>query len=154
MELKEKELKAKEAELRKLEADLRSTGALKPTKNWPKCYPITHHDIAGEVRSTSQDDAHQYIVTIVLLSKYTVVAMTLEWNDFWNFQVPNLRCVNDISLLIHLSQKFLSNFEMSRSPSSFCGGVIPTVCVLSRYLLENRPWSDPHTGAFLGCLSA
>ncbi len=49
LDLKEKELRAKEAELRKLEQDLRSTGALKPEKNWPPCCAFTHHDIAGEV---------------------------------------------------------------------------------------------------------
>ncbi len=54
LDLKEKELRAKEAELRKLEQDLRSTGALKPEKNWPPCCAFTHHDIAGEV----SHDAH------------------------------------------------------------------------------------------------
>jgi hypothetical protein len=49
LDLKEKELRAKEAELRKLETDLRATGALRPEKNWPRCCPFTHHDIAGEV---------------------------------------------------------------------------------------------------------
>lgn len=52
LDLKEKELRAKEAELRKLEEGLRSTGALKPEKNWPRCCPFTHHDIAGEVHTT------------------------------------------------------------------------------------------------------
>ena len=50
LDLKEKELRAKEAELRKLETELRATGALRPEKNWPRCCPFTHHDIAGEVR--------------------------------------------------------------------------------------------------------
>ena len=49
LDLKERELRAKEAELRKLETDLRATGALRPEKNWPRCCPFTHHDIAGEV---------------------------------------------------------------------------------------------------------
>ena len=49
LNMKEKELRAKEAELRKLEQDLRSTGGLKPEKNWPPCCAFTHHDIAGEV---------------------------------------------------------------------------------------------------------
>ena len=49
LDLKEKELRAKEAELKKVQEDLRRTGALRPEKNWPMCYPITHHDIAGEV---------------------------------------------------------------------------------------------------------
>ena len=50
LDLKEKELRAKEAELRKLETELRATGALRPEKNWPRCCPFTHHDIAGEVQ--------------------------------------------------------------------------------------------------------
>ena len=49
LDLKEKELRAKEAELRKMEEGLRSTGALRPEKNWPKCCPFVHHDIPGEV---------------------------------------------------------------------------------------------------------
>ena len=53
LNLKEKELRAKEAELRKLEQDLRSSGGLKPEKNWPPCCAFTHHDIAGEVNTSS-----------------------------------------------------------------------------------------------------
>lgn len=50
LDAKEAELRAKEAELKKAEDQLRRTGALQPEKNWPPCYPITHHDIAGEAR--------------------------------------------------------------------------------------------------------
>ena len=53
LNLKEKELRSKEAELRKLEQDLRSSGGLKPEKNWPPCCAFTHHDIAGEVDAPS-----------------------------------------------------------------------------------------------------
>ncbi len=56
LDLKEKELRAKEAELRKLETELRATGALRPEKNWPRCCPFTHHDIAGEVRSCEAEN--------------------------------------------------------------------------------------------------
>ena len=58
LDLKEKELRAKEAELRKLEQDLRSTGALKPEKNWPPCCAFTHHDIAGEVATLLEPPLH------------------------------------------------------------------------------------------------
>ena len=53
LNLKEKELRSKEAELRKLEQDLRSSGGLKPEKNWPPCCAFTHHDIAGEASASS-----------------------------------------------------------------------------------------------------
>lgn len=36
--------------MKKAEDELRRTGALRPEKNWPPCYPILHHDIAGEAR--------------------------------------------------------------------------------------------------------
>ena len=50
LDLKEKELAAKEAELKKWEENLRASGQLKPTKNWPRCFPLVHHDIPGDVR--------------------------------------------------------------------------------------------------------
>ena len=53
LDLKEKELAAREEELKKQQEELVKAGALKPKKNWPKCFPITHHDIDGEVRLTS-----------------------------------------------------------------------------------------------------
>lgn len=46
---REAELNAREAELKRWEADLRSSGRLRPKKNWPKCCPITVMDIKGEV---------------------------------------------------------------------------------------------------------
>ena len=49
LDLKEKELNAREAELARKEEELRKAGALVPKKNWPICYPILHHDIAGDV---------------------------------------------------------------------------------------------------------
>ena len=49
LDQKEKELNAREALLSKQEKDLLASGALKPKKNWPRCYPITYHDIAGDV---------------------------------------------------------------------------------------------------------
>ena len=49
LDLREKELAAREAELAKTQEELRLSGAIKPKKNWPRCYPITHHDIKGEV---------------------------------------------------------------------------------------------------------
>ena len=48
LDRREAELRAKEAEVKKAEDELRRTGALRPEKNWPPCYPILHHDIAGE----------------------------------------------------------------------------------------------------------
>lgn len=50
LDRREAELRAKEAEVKKAEDELRRTGALRPEKNWPPCYPILHHDIAGEAR--------------------------------------------------------------------------------------------------------
>ena len=49
LDLKEKELNAKEAELKRQQDQMIADGTLKPKKNWPKCYPVTRHDIAGEV---------------------------------------------------------------------------------------------------------
>jgi hypothetical protein len=46
---REAELNAREAELKRWEADLRSSGRLRPKKNWPKCCPVTVMDIRGEV---------------------------------------------------------------------------------------------------------
>lgn len=45
---REAELNAREAELKRWEADLRSSGRLRPKKNWPKCCPITVMDIKGQ----------------------------------------------------------------------------------------------------------
>ncbi len=49
LDLKEKELNAKEAELKRQQEQMIADGTLKPKKNWPKCYPVTRHDIDGEV---------------------------------------------------------------------------------------------------------
>ena len=49
LDLKEKELNAREAELKQREEELRRAGGLTKKKNWPRCYPIAHHDIAGDV---------------------------------------------------------------------------------------------------------
>ena len=49
LNLKEKELAAKEVELKKWEEKLKAAGQLKPTKNWPRCFPLVHHDIPGDV---------------------------------------------------------------------------------------------------------
>ena len=54
LDLKEKDLAAREEELKKQHEELVKSGALKPKKNWPKCFPITHHDIDGEVRLTAR----------------------------------------------------------------------------------------------------
>lgn len=48
LNLKEKELNAREKELKEQERRLLADGSLKPKKNWPRFYPITNHDIAGE----------------------------------------------------------------------------------------------------------
>lgn len=53
MDLKEKELNAREAELKEQQRKMIADGTLKPKKNWPKFYPITRHDIAGEVTGFS-----------------------------------------------------------------------------------------------------
>lgn len=45
---REAELNAREAELKRWEADLRSSGRLRPKKNWPKCCPFTVMDIKGQ----------------------------------------------------------------------------------------------------------
>jgi multidrug efflux pump subunit AcrA (membrane-fusion protein) len=50
LDRREAELRAKEEQLKRAEEALRRTGALAPEKNWPPCYPILHHDIAGEAR--------------------------------------------------------------------------------------------------------
>lgn len=46
---READLNAREAELKRWEADLRSSGRLKPKKNWPRCCPIAVMDIQAEV---------------------------------------------------------------------------------------------------------
>ena len=50
---KEAELAAKEKQLKELEKKLIETGALKK-KNWPRCYPMLHHDIPGEIPEKSR----------------------------------------------------------------------------------------------------
>ena len=52
LDLKEKELNAREAELKRQQDELIASGAIKPKKNWPICYPIVHHDIKGEVTTS------------------------------------------------------------------------------------------------------
>ncbi|KAK9846272.1 hypothetical protein WJX81_000509 [Elliptochloris bilobata] len=54
LDRREAELRGKEAEIKKVEDELRRTGALRPEKNWPPCYPILHHDIAGEIPADQQ----------------------------------------------------------------------------------------------------
>ena len=49
LDLREKELAAREAELKRQQDALIASGAIKPKKNWPICYPVTHHDIKGDV---------------------------------------------------------------------------------------------------------
>ncbi|KAK9866559.1 hypothetical protein WJX84_008606 [Apatococcus fuscideae] len=51
---REAELNAKEEQLKKWEQELRSNGNLRPKKNWPRCWPILHHDIAGDVPADNQ----------------------------------------------------------------------------------------------------
>jgi len=50
---KEAELAAKEKNLREREKDLESRGGGKK-KNWPVCFPLLHHDIAGEIPEKSK----------------------------------------------------------------------------------------------------
>ena len=51
LDLKEKELNAREQELKRQQEQMIADGTLKPIKNWPKCYPVTKHDIDGEVKT-------------------------------------------------------------------------------------------------------
>ena len=54
---REKELNKREKELAKKEEDLRrreeavaaAGGVVKEVKNWPRCFPIIHHDIDGDI---------------------------------------------------------------------------------------------------------
>lgn len=46
---KEAELLAREKDLTSREAELRRMGAKFPRKNWPVCFPLIHHDIAGDI---------------------------------------------------------------------------------------------------------
>lgn len=55
LDLKEKELNAREQELKQKQEQMIKDGILKPTKNWPKCFPITKHDIDGEVSHLDKD---------------------------------------------------------------------------------------------------
>jgi len=51
---KEAELAQKEAQLKKLESELKASGATLKKRNWPICYPLWHHDIAGEIPEKSR----------------------------------------------------------------------------------------------------
>lgn len=51
---READLNAREAELKRWEADLRSSGRLRPKKNWPKCCPVTVMDIRGDRAAKQQ----------------------------------------------------------------------------------------------------
>lgn len=47
---REKELAKKEEELRRREQAVQEAGGVvKEVKNWPRCYPIIHHDIKGDI---------------------------------------------------------------------------------------------------------
>eukprot|EP00955_Chlamydomonas_euryale_P043495 352598-Chlamydomonas_euryale.AAC.28 len=50
---REKELEAKELRLKELEDELRVAGGFQK-KNWPICWPILYHDIAGEIPEQSR----------------------------------------------------------------------------------------------------
>lgn len=74
---KEAELIAKEKQLKELEKKLVDTGALKK-KNWPFCYPILYHNIAGEVPEGSRRIVREgYMAWFGLL-------ICLSWNLFCN----------------------------------------------------------------------
>lgn len=60
---READLNAREAELKRWEADLRSSGRLKPKKNWPRCCPVAVMDIQAEVPV-----ALQSVVSVAYLS--------------------------------------------------------------------------------------
>lgn len=75
LDIKEKELAAREAELNRREEELRKAGALVPKKNWPICYPILHHDIAGDVPAEKQRMVRQaYFSWLGFL-----IAVTFNW---------------------------------------------------------------------------
>lgn len=70
---KEAELVAREKDLGSREAELRRAGALAPRKNWPMCFPLIHHDIAGDIPKESQGQVRLaywcYLVSLQPLSK-------------------------------------------------------------------------------------
>jgi secretory carrier-associated membrane protein len=52
---REAEVNRREAELRRLELELRNApGGRSSIKNWPKCCPVIHHDIAGDIPANMQ----------------------------------------------------------------------------------------------------
>ncbi|GFH11500.1 secretory carrier-associated membrane protein, partial [Haematococcus lacustris] len=53
LQKREAAVKAKEEELRRRENELALAGGLKK-KNFPWCFPLWHHDIAGEIPAESQ----------------------------------------------------------------------------------------------------
>ena len=62
LDARERDLAAREAAVARAEADLRRGGGAAsaaaavggPVKNWPRCCPFVHHDIAGEVPASAQ----------------------------------------------------------------------------------------------------
>ncbi|KAK9819936.1 hypothetical protein WJX72_004131 [[Myrmecia] bisecta] len=72
---KEAELNAREKELKRREDELRRAGGGRPEKNWPICYPITHHDIAGEVPADSQRVVRKGYYSFLGL----MVCLTFNW---------------------------------------------------------------------------
>jgi hypothetical protein len=52
MQRSEADLQRREADLQRREASLTAAGASK--KNWPRCYPLVHHDIAGDIPADRQ----------------------------------------------------------------------------------------------------
>ena len=61
LDARERDMAAREAALSRAEADVRRGGGgggrgggSGPDKNWPRCCPVVHHDIAGEIPASAQ----------------------------------------------------------------------------------------------------
>lgn len=68
---KEAELLARERDVASREAELKRAGHMIPRKNWPICFPVTHHDISGDIPREMQGQVRLaywcYLVRVVIL---------------------------------------------------------------------------------------
>lgn len=83
LEARERDLAEREAKLKKLEEEIRAAGGFRKN-NWPVCFPIWYHDIAGDI----PDDSKR-IVREVYMSWW--VSTTGGGSCAWESQARNAR---------------------------------------------------------------
>uniref|UniRef100_A0A6N2K4K4 Secretory carrier-associated membrane protein n=1 Tax=Salix viminalis TaxID=40686 RepID=A0A6N2K4K4_SALVM len=79
---KGKDLASWEADLKRREKEGRCSGITSSDKNWPKFFPIIHHDIANEIPIHAQRIQYMAFASwlgIVLCLVFNVIAVTVCW---------------------------------------------------------------------------